>query len=98
MTYLEQIDTAEANNIDAGDLYLAQIVAWNFGKDHPDFERVCSAVKTLWLDTDKAAQDDIAYALKDLLENEEVSLDGVMRKGTEDYKKVRDYAIDLHFN
>ena len=98
MTYLEQINIAEANNIDAGDLYLAQVVAWNFGKDHPDFERLCQAVSTVWLNSDKATQDDVAYALKDLMEDDEVSLDRVMCKGTEDFKKVRERAIDLLFN
>lgn len=98
MTYLEQINKAEANNIDAGDLYIAQIVAWNFGKDHPDFERLCRAVSAVWLDSDKVTQDDVAYALKDLMESDEVSLDGVMCKGTEDFEKVRDRAIDLLFN
>jgi len=98
MTYLEQINKAEANNIDAGDLYIAQIVAWNFGKDHPDFERICIAVHVVWLNSDKVTQDDVAYALKDLLENGEVSLDGVMSKKSEDFNKVRDRAIDLLFN
>lgn len=98
MTYLEQIKLAEANNIEAGDLYIAQIVAWNFGKNHPDFERICSAVKTLWLNSDKITQDDVAYALNYLLENGEVSLDAVLREGSQDFLKVRDYAFEVSLN
>ena len=98
MTYLEQLQTAQDNNIAALDLYIAQVVAWNFFEFHPRFEDLCSAVRAIWLKTNNISLEDIAYALKERLADDSVTLDAVMRKDTEDFKKVCDFAYELSLN
>lgn len=92
--YKKLIQLAEEKGIDAQDLYVAQEVVWNFGKDCERFNDVCEAVKMIWNKSDHLAYGDICYALCHLIEEDEVTLDDVLNG---DYEAVNDFATSLMF-
>ena len=92
--YKKIIQLAEEKGIDAQDLYVAQEVAWNFGKDCERFNDICEAVKMIWGKSDHLAYGDICYALYRLIEDDEVTLDDVLNG---DYEEVQDFAASMVF-
>ena len=92
--YKKIIRIAKENGIDAQDLYVAQEVAWNFGKDYDRFNDICEAVKMIWGKTDHLSYGDICYALYVLTEDERVTIDDVL-KGN--YGAVTEFAASMKF-
>lgn len=92
--YKKLIQLAEEKGIDAQDLYVAQEVAWNFGKDYDRFNDICEAVKMIWDKSDHLAYGDICYALYRLIEDDKVTLDDVLNG---DYEEVQDFAASMVF-
>lgn len=92
--YKELIELAEENGIDVQDLYIAQEVVWNFGKDCERFNDICEAVKMIWDKSDHLDYDDICYALSHLIEDGRVTIDDVLNG---DYEEVNNFATSLMF-
>lgn len=90
--YKNQLQLAEENKIDASAVYIAQEVIWNFGKDCERFEETCLAVNKIWMHTDHISIGDIAYALHEKIENDEVTLDDVLK---DNYQSVIEYAVEM---
>ena len=91
MTYLEQLETAKKNNIDCAKLYIAEEVAVIFGREHERFEDVCEAVYNLWLGTDLISINTLVNSVKELLDKEEITIDGVFHH-KQDWDDVIEYA------
>lgn len=91
MNYKEQLDFANANNININELAIAhELACCNCEKitNDKDFEMVCEYIKELWLNTDVSVSiEQISHAIAHELEHGDLTLEMIANgeDQTEDY-------------
>ena len=98
--YIETLKLAKAQGINILTLCIADEVACQFGEDNPEFEKLCDAVYTLYMRTDRMTIASLTWALYQGINEQggcdKVSLDNVLHYG-EDMNTVIEYACSLDF-
>ena len=90
MNYTETLNKAREQGIDIFALHIADETGAFFGDEHPDFERLCSAVAELYLNTYHMSCETLCNALRHALRHGDVILENI-HKGTEDF----DFVVEL---
>lgn len=101
MTYAESLTLAEKAGIDCAKLWIATAVRdWlKYNKKRGDnlkkslFEDYCRAIYKIWLDVEETSIDHCVEGLFFGLDDEIVTLEGVLNGG-EEFEKAKDIAVE----
>ena len=94
MNYKETLEKARELDIDIFALHIADETGAIFGEDHPEFEKLCSVMSELYLNTYHMSCETLGNALRFELNSGEVKLSDIV-KGSDAFDLVVELACSM---